>query len=178
VRTNTEWSDSRVGIGISAATKRLALGTRLGPLPTALTQVSCDLAQLRLSLLRPPLTLLVLLISCAQSCFWAPLSLNAHTVLRKYLSLRMWKVYTTIRKGIVLGTKGSKLGLLVKTVDVISRNPRPPCKMEHIYYVASALAILLLIVARHDIHVVSFLPFRLSFLSDMPSPFCVLPQAT
>lgn len=68
--------------------------------------------------------------------------------------------------------------LLVKTVDVISRNPRPPCKMEYIHYVATTLVILLLIVARHDIHVASFLSFRLSLISDMSSPFCVLPQAT
>lgn len=51
----------------------------------------------------------------------------------------MWKVYTTIREGIVLGTQGPKLGLLAQTVDVISRNPRPLCKMERASYITFTL---------------------------------------
>ena len=39
----------------SAATMHPGLDTRLAPRPAALTHASCDLAQLRLSLLRPPL---------------------------------------------------------------------------------------------------------------------------
>jgi len=41
-----------------------------------------------------------------------------------------------------MGTKGSKLGLLEKTVDEISRNPRPPGMMEYVLYVTSTLVIL------------------------------------
>jgi hypothetical protein len=55
-------------------------------------------------LLRRPLILLILLISRAQSRFWAPLRLDAHTMLYRCLSSRMWKVYTTISEGTGLGT--------------------------------------------------------------------------
>ena len=46
----------------------------------------------------------------------------------------MWKVYTTISEGTVSGTKGSKLGLLAKTVDAIARNQtlRPRWSVSHV----------------------------------------------
>lgn len=88
----------------------------------------------------PTLSLVVLLISRAQSCFWGPLSLHAYAVLRKYFFFQDVESLHDHPQGYSFG-KGSKLGLLAKMVDAISRNPRPPCMMEYVLYVASALGI-------------------------------------
>ena len=110
------------------------------------THVSCDRGSTSaqpqrelLSLLRPPLTRLTLHLHRAQSRFWAPPSLDAHAILRRRLSSKVWKVYTTICEGTILGTQGPDLGLLAQTVDAVSRNPRPSCQMERVSYVALTL---------------------------------------
>ncbi|KIW36646.1 uncharacterized protein PV06_11158 [Exophiala oligosperma] len=84
----------------------------------------------------------------------------------------MWKIYTTIREGTVLGTQGPKLGLLAQTVDATSLNLRLPCKMER----ASCLAFTLVTISPdsdlHAVHVASSISIRLSFISDVASLVC------
>lgn len=67
----------------SAANLHLALGTRLGPSLAALlryqvTWLNFGSASARTAQPAQAGALLILLINCAQSRFWAPLLLNAH----------------------------------------------------------------------------------------------------
>lgn len=108
--------------------------------------VSCDRAQLRLSLTlscsgRPSLCSPAYSFSSPiLSPIFGPLrSLDTHT-LRVCISPRgMWQLYTAVYEGPVWGSQGSKPRLPAKAVHAISRTPSPSCKMDQVSHVTSNL---------------------------------------